>query len=215
MSSWSWWSGICRSGPARSERPPRHEFTEDGGSGLLRTACAEKGYNPTKRGRPSHHPLVAVLAETGDCLGVRWRPGSAHTAAGAIAWIQTLVARLRSAGVQEIMLRLDKGFFSREMVAALEALGVSYVFKVPDQAWVRSRLSAYRNSSKDDTIWSASGTLYGARLLSIQQRKALGAEDDQLALDSYEVQKTAHVLSNVEGIHALTAWRFYNQGARV
>ncbi len=181
----------------------------------LQQAGAEKGYNPTKRGRPSHHPLVAFLAETGDCLGVRWRPGSAHTAAGAIAWIQTLVARLRSVGVQEITLRLDKGFFSREMVAALEALGVSYVLKVPDQAWVRSQLSAYRNSSKDEAIWSASGTLYGARLLSIQQRKATSAQDEELALGSYEVQKTAHVLTNVEGIHALTAWRLYNQGARV
>lgn len=181
----------------------------------LQQAGAEKGYNPTKRGRPSHHPLVAFLAETGDCLGVRWRPGSAHTAAGAIAWIQTLVARLRSVGVQEITLRLDKGFFSRETVAALEALGVSYVLKVPDQAWVRSQLSAYRNSSKDEAIWSASGTLYGARLLSIQQRKATSAQDEELALGSYEVQKTAHVLTNVEGIHALTAWRLYNQGARV
>jgi hypothetical protein len=86
--------------------------------------------------------------------------------------------------VQEITLRLDKGFFSREMVAALEALGVSYVLKVPDQAWVRSQLSAYRNSSKDEAIWSASGTLYGARLLCIQQRKATSAQDEELALGS-------------------------------
>ena len=137
------------------------------------------------------------------------------SAAGAIAWIQDLVARLRSAGVQEITLRLDKGFFSREMVAALEALGVSYVLKVPDHGWVRGRLSSYRDSAKDEAIWSASGTLYGARLLSIQQRTALRAEAGVLELDSYEVQKTAHVLTNVEGIHALTAWRLYNQGARV
>jgi hypothetical protein len=181
----------------------------------LQQAGAEKGYNPTKRGRPSHHPLVAFLAETGDCMGLRWRPVSAHTAAGAIAWIRALVARLRAAGVQEITLRLDKGFFSREMVAALEALGVSYLLKVPDHAWVRGRLSGYRNSSRDEAIWSASGTLYGVRLLSIQQRRALGAEDDELALGSYEVQKTAHVLTNLEGVHALTAWRLYNQGARV
>lgn len=33
-------------------------------------AGAEVGYNPTKRGRPSHHPLVA-FTDTGDCLGVR------------------------------------------------------------------------------------------------------------------------------------------------
>ena len=36
-------------------------------------AGAERGYNPKKRGRPSHHPLVAFVRETRDCLGVRWR----------------------------------------------------------------------------------------------------------------------------------------------
>jgi hypothetical protein len=178
-------------------------------------AGAEKGYNPTKKGRPSHHPLVAFLAESADCLGVQWRPGSAHTAAGATLWIQTLVARLRGAGVEEITLRLDKGFFSREMVRALEALGVAYVLKVPDQKWVRSRLSAYRHSAKDEALWSASGTLYGARLLSVQQRREIPAKEGELALASYEVEKTAHVLTNVEGIHALSAWRLYNQGALV
>ena len=99
----------------------------------LKQAGAEVGYNPKKRGRPSHHPLVAFLVETGDCLGVRWRPGNANTAVGAIPWIQTLVGQLRAAGVEEITLRLDKGFFSGEMVLALEALGVRYVLKVPDQ----------------------------------------------------------------------------------
>jgi hypothetical protein len=180
----------------------------------LQQAGAERGYNPKKRGRPSHHPLVAFLAETGDCLGVRWRPGNANTAAGAIAWIQALVEQLRAAGVKEITVRLDKGFFSREMVEALEALGVSYVLKVPDQAWVRRRLSPYRRSQKDPSLWTASGTLYGARLLTTQQRREIAAPDE-LALASYEVLKTAHVLTNVEGIRALSAWRLYNEGALV
>jgi hypothetical protein len=163
----------------------------------LKQAGAEKGYNPSKKGRPSHDPLVAFLAETGDCMGVIWRPGSAHTAAGAVPWIQLLVGRLRSAGVREITLRLDKGFFSREMVEALGALGVQYVLKVPDHGWVRSQLSAYRNSAKDEEIWSASGTLYDARLLSIQQREAVKAEDQELALESDRVRTTAHVLTNL------------------
>jgi hypothetical protein len=178
-------------------------------------AGAEKGYNPTKKGRPSHHPLVAFLAETGDCLGVRWRPGSANTAAGACPWIQTLVGQLRAAGVEEITLRLDKGFFSRKMVEALEALGVSYVLKVPDQKWLRRHLSPFRRSQKDPALWTASGTLYGARLLTVEQRREIGGAEGELELESYEVEKTAHVLTNVEGIHALSAWRLYNQGALV
>lgn len=182
----------------------------------LKQAGAEKGYNPTKRGRPSHHPLVAFLVETGDCLGVRWRPGNANTAAGAIPWIQALVTQLRSAGVEEITLRLDKGFFSKQMVHALETLGVSYVLKVPDHRWLGRHLSPFRRSEKDSSLWTASGELYGARLLTTQQRREIdGDAEGELALKSYEVEMTAHVLTNVEGIHALSAWRLYNQGALV
>jgi hypothetical protein len=181
----------------------------------LKQAGAEKGYNPKKPGRPSHHPLVAFLVGTGNCLGVRWRPGNAHTAAGATEWTRSLVARLRAAGVEEITLRLDKGFFSREMVLALEALGVHYVLKVPDQQWVRSRLSGFRRSSKDPLLWTASGRLYGARLLTVEQRRKIGEAEGELALESYTVEKTAHMLTNVEGITALSAWRLYNQGALV
>ena len=181
----------------------------------LKQAGAEKGYNPTKKGRPSHHPLVAFLAETGDCLGVRWRGGSAHTAAGAIPWIQTLVEQLRAAGVEQITVRLDKGFFSRQMAEALSALGVDYVLKVPDQKWLRRHLSPFRRSQKDPQLWTASGTLYGARLLTVEQRREIGGAEGELELQSYEVEKTAHVLTNVEGISALSAWRLYNQGALV
>ncbi|MGH3927349.1 MAG: transposase, partial [Pseudonocardiaceae bacterium] len=172
-------------------------------------------YNPKKRGRPSHHPLVAFLQETGDCAGVRWRPGNAHTAEGAIEWLEVLVARLREAGVAEITVRMDKGFFSRAMVDALEALGVSFLLKVPDHRWVRQRLGPRRHSEKDGAIWTAGGTLYGARLLSCEWRRALEAERNGLGLDTYEVTQRAHVLTNVQGIHALTAWRRYNQGALV
>lgn len=181
----------------------------------LKQAGAEKGYNPTKKGRPSHHPLVAFLAETGDCLGVRWRGGSAHTAAGAIAWIEALVAQLRAGGVEQITVRLDKGFFSRQMVEALSALGVGYVLKVPNQKWLRRHLSPFRRSQKDPQLWTASGTLYGARLLSVEQRRQIGGAEGELELGSYELGKTAHVLTNVEGITALTAWRLYNRGALV
>src|SRR5690606_12411149 len=133
----------------------------------------------------------------------------------AIPWIEALVGQLRAAGVEEITVRLDKGFFSKEMVETLTALGVSYALKVPNHRWVRSRLSEYRHSQRDPRLWTASGSLYGARLLSVQQRREVGGAEGELALKSYEVEKTAHVLTNVDGVHALSAWRLYNQGALV
>jgi hypothetical protein len=180
----------------------------------LKQAGAEKGYNAKKPGRPSHHPLLAFAAETADCLGVVWRAGNAHTAEGAVEWIRTLVGRLRAAGVEEITLRLDKGFFSREMVEALHELGVSFYLKVPNFRWVRARLGEARRSKKDSALWTRSGSLYGARLLSVEQRTKV-EDPGALALECWEVTKRAHVLTNVEAIHALSAWRAYNAGAVV
>ena len=188
-------------------------------------AGAERGYNPQRKGRPSHHPLLAFTDE-GDCLGVRWRGGAAHTAEGALEWLETLVGRLRQAGVSEITVRLDKGFFSRAMVEGLSALDVSFVLKVPDQHWVRTRLSAYRQSEKDPERWTAVGELHGCRLCSVQRRVPItaqsrrrGADSAQaaLALETHAVPEggTAHLLTNLPGLAALTVWRLYNQGAVV
>lgn len=183
-----------------------------------RQAGAERGYNPKKPGRPSHHPLLAFVQETGDCLGVRWRPGNAHTAAGAEAWLSDLVGRLREMGITDITVRLDKGFFSRSMVQHLQALELDFLLKIPAHGWLRDHQRPWHQSAKGEDIfpghelWTTSGSLWGVRLLSLQTRRPLEGEGT-LELDTYEVPLSAHVLTNIEGIHALTAWRRYNQGA--
>jgi len=178
-------------------------------------AGAEKGYNPKKPGRRSHHPLVAFLAETGDCMGVRWRAGNAHTAEGACAWIEELVKRLREAGVERITLRMDKGFFSKEMVLTLQRLNVDYVLKVPAYKPFRRLLGSLRPSKKDKRLWTGSASLYGARLLAVEQRRELKTEDGELELGAVELQKRAYVLTNLPRLHAVSAWRLYNSGAVV
>ena len=65
------------------------------------------------------------------------------------------------------------------------------------------------------------GELYGARLCSVEQRVVVPAaaspESAQaaLALETEARETVAHVLTNIDGIHALTAWRRYNEGAVV
>lgn len=181
----------------------------------LKQAGAEKGYNPKKPGRRSHHPLVAFLAETGDCLGVRWRSGSAHTAEGAREWIEELVKRLRAAGVERITVRLDKGFFSKAMVETLQRLEVEYVLKVPAYKWARALLGPLRQSKQDGRLWTGSALLYGARLLAVEQRRELKTEDGELELGAVKVEKRAYVLTNVPSLRAISAWRLYNRGAVV
>lgn len=129
---------------------------------------------------------------------------------------------LRAAGVEEITVRLDKGFFAKRMVETLDGLGVFYVLKLPNHAFVREAIGPWRRSEraagifpKAETVYRATGTVWGARLLSLQGRRPLPVDEATLALDTYEVTEISHVLTNVPGIHALTAWRRYNAGAVV
>lgn len=179
-------------------------------------AGAEVGYNPKKRGRPSHHPLVAFLS-TGDCLGVRWRAGDSHCAAGAAEWIGELVEWLRAAGVEEITVRLDKGFYAQAMARVLDGLGVKFVLKVPESKAVRARKGEFVQSAEEDCkhLWSSEGQSWGYRLLSVEEREEIGAGKGELDLGAYEVVKRATMLTNVEGIDAYEAWALYNAGAVV
>jgi hypothetical protein len=178
-------------------------------------AGAEIGYNPKKPGRASHHPLVAFSVWTGDCLGILWRPGSAHTATGSIDWLRTIVRRLRALGVQDIAVRLDRGFFSKEMIEALQEMEVRFFLKTPRHSWIRNAAGPWRASKKDEGLWTATGELYGVRLLACEWRVSVADAEGQLPLDSYKVERDALILTNDPTVHALTAWRTYNEGALV
>ncbi len=185
-------------------------------------AGAEIGYNPRKPGRPSHHPLLAFAVETGDLIGLLWRPGSAWSGARTEEWVPELVTWLREVGVGEITVRLDKGFWKKDIVRTLQDLDVHFLLKAPNQNYVRQALGTWRLSTRAEGLFptaaevhSNSGRLWGARLLSLEGRRPLEEATGTLGLDTYEVTETAHVLTNIPAVHALTAWRRYNAGCVV
>jgi hypothetical protein len=75
---------------------------------------AEVGYNPHKRGRPSHHPLLAVVAGTRLCPYYRWRSGKASSAA---EWIDAMEEALRWTKRMPWLNRGDIGFCSEALIA--------------------------------------------------------------------------------------------------
>lgn len=88
---------------------------------------------------------------------------------------------------------------------------------------VRRQLRPWRRSSRAEgifeaaeSVWTSSGGLWGGRLLSLEGRRPLtDVEHGNLELNTHEVNNTAHVLADWEGIHALTAWRAHNRGTVV
>lgn len=76
-----------------------------------------------RTGRRGYHPLIAVIAGTGDIAGVvahaRLRRGRSNDATAAPIFITETISRLRAAGAgDQIVLRADSGFYLHDVVAA-------------------------------------------------------------------------------------------------
>lgn len=93
---------------------------------------AALGYNPHKRGRKSHHPLICVAARTRLCLHLEWRPGDTVSATD---W-QPAMAKLWSHPTLRERLWLnrgDSGFGQEAVMAWHEQAGEprpQYLFKL-------------------------------------------------------------------------------------
>jgi len=178
----------------------------------VKQAGAEVGYNPRKRGRPSHHPHLAFL-DTGDCLGARWRPGKANCAEGLEEWAEDLVTWLRDQGVKQILVRLDKGYFKVAVIEKLKSLGVSFVMKMQESNTLQRYKGPFSASVEDPRLEVSEGERWGVRMLCVRQMEA--APKGELALGRVVIKDQATILTNIPSIDPITAWRMYNQGAQV
>ena len=78
-----------------------------------------------------YHPLVTSIAETGDMLDARLRPGNVGTADGALDVILDVVDRAQAADLCNVaMIRMDAGFPSAGLLAGLDARGIDYVARL-------------------------------------------------------------------------------------
>src|SRR5688572_7201200 len=87
---------------------------------------AKKGYNPSRPGRNSHHPLLAVLAEAPFILHGWLRSGNTLASTGAANFLREALALL-PAGMKIKCVRADSGFFERELVELLEERQLPYI----------------------------------------------------------------------------------------
>jgi len=90
---------------------------------------ARKGFNPTRRGHNSHHPLLAVLAEGPFVLHGWLRSGNTRASRGVGAFLQEALALL-PAGTWIRTVRADSGFFDQNLLELLEERALPYVIVV-------------------------------------------------------------------------------------
>lgn len=87
---------------------------------------AKKGYNPSKKGRPSHHPLLAFLNESRMVLNIWNRPGNTSSSNNINAFFESVYARIQ--GLIKIKgVLADAGFYLQKFIQKIESKNLKYV----------------------------------------------------------------------------------------
>lgn len=87
-----------------------------------------KGYNPKKRGRNSHHPLMAFVADMKMVANFWLRPGNSSSANNVLNFLQETFSILSNKTIG--LLRADGGFYQKNIMEWLEGRGIKYIIAV-------------------------------------------------------------------------------------
>src|SRR6266851_533829 len=124
---------------------------------------ALKGPNPRKHGRPSHHPLLAVLAEAHFILHGWLRSGNCGTARGVVEFLKEALALLSER--QRIRrVRADAGFFDQALLSFLEERDLSYIVVARLTRWLKreaARVQTWRDLDENYAVGEFQLQLYG------------------------------------------------------
>jgi len=90
---------------------------------------AEKGFNTTKKGAKSYHPLLVFVSEMKLLYHTWFRTGSSYTSNGIVEFLKEVHTSLPG-NVRKVFFRADSGFFSGELFDLLESISWDYLVKV-------------------------------------------------------------------------------------
>jgi Transposase DDE domain group 1 len=131
-----------------------------------------------------YHPLLATWAKTGEILHARLRKGSANTQRGIKRFTEELIARVRRAGATgPIVMRFDSGFWSKDTIATLARLGVSYTMAVRTNTKVLARtIAGIREDAwtpieyPEGGVAAVAETTYKGIRLVVRRTRVVGAQ---------------------------------------
>jgi hypothetical protein len=104
----------------------------------------EIGYNPRRRGKPSHHPLLAFAAELRMVVSGWLRPGNTQAACNAEAFLNEALQLLQPRH-RVGLVRADCGFCTTGLLSQLEACALNYIVVARMLPTVRRLVSGINN----------------------------------------------------------------------
>ena len=124
--------------------PGEAPFTIDVDSSIVETYGLKKqgGSKFTYNKVRGYHPLMAVVAGTGDVVHCRQRGGNANSGRGAAGFLTETFNRARAAGATgAITLRADSGFYSGKVAGACRAADVRFSITVKLNPAIRKAIA--------------------------------------------------------------------------
>ena len=104
---------------------------------------AKKGYNPNKRGRLSHHPLIAFVNDVRLVANMWLRSGNSSSSNNFLSFLEDTLAKCGDKKVG--LIRLDSGFFQQNILQYLEEKKLNYIvsakFNQPIQRFIHNQKS--------------------------------------------------------------------------
>lgn len=103
-----------------------------------------KGYNPNKRGRNSHHPLMAFVEQTRMVANAWLRPGDTAASSSCKEFMEeTFKQVLKDEKIG--LVRADSGFYTEELMSYLEEQQLNYIMAVRMYPNVKSEVWAIKD----------------------------------------------------------------------
>lgn len=179
---------------------------------------AEVGYNPTKHGRRSYHPLLCFEGRTKDFWHGELRPGNVHTASGTLDLLKACFAKIPAA-VRHVIIRADKGFYDHKIVEWLEECKARFVIVARLTRPIKRKLAHLRYVSVSTGVQTAEfyyqpiRWLHRYRFVVIRRPQPQEA-DPQLTLFKLGKYHYQVLVTNLD-LRPLNLWRFYNGRAGI
>jgi hypothetical protein len=123
---------------------------------------SQKGYNPKRQGKRSHHPLMAFAAECRMVISAWLRPGNTTDSSNAQNFLQE-VLNVFGSKHQIGLLRCDSGFCVGGFLDYVEAKGLSYVVVTRLQTTIKQRIAGIQDWVELDEQTSVSEFGYQAQ----------------------------------------------------
>ena len=105
---------------------------------------AAVGYNPNRRGRNSHHPLMAFVGETRMVANAWLRPGNTAASSNCEAFMDETFSEAL-AGQQVGLVRADSGFYTESILNSLQSRDLNYVVAVRCYPNIKGRIYGLKN----------------------------------------------------------------------